>query len=72
MIALADAGANDMIREADGTLQEAEPLHILATLKKTRWKLSGPRGAAARLGSNRSTLQFRMKKLGIERSAVVE
>ncbi len=55
-------------READGTLEEAERLHILAALKKTRWVLSGPRGAAARLGINRSTLQFRMKKLGIMRS----
>jgi formate hydrogenlyase transcriptional activator len=32
--------------------------------------LSGPRGAAARLGINRSTLQFRMKKLGIERPLI--
>jgi formate hydrogenlyase transcriptional activator len=55
-------------READGTLKEAERLHILAMLKKTRWVLSGPRGAAVRLGINRSTLQFRMKKLGIMRS----
>jgi len=29
--------------------------------------MSGPRGAAQRLGINRSTLQFRMKKLGIEK-----
>jgi formate hydrogenlyase transcriptional activator len=57
-------------REAQGTLAEAERLHILATLKKTRWVLSGPRGAAARLGLNRSTLQFRMKKLGIERPSI--
>jgi formate hydrogenlyase transcriptional activator len=49
------------------TLEEAERAHILATLKKTRWTLSGPRGAAHRLGLKRSTLQFRMKKLGIER-----
>jgi len=49
------------------TLEEAERAHILATLKETRWVLSGPRGAASRLGLNRSTLQFRMKKLGIER-----
>jgi formate hydrogenlyase transcriptional activator len=54
-----------------GTLKEAERLHILGTLKKTGWVLSGPRGAAARLGINRSTLQFRMKKLGIERSSIV-
>ena len=53
-----------------GTLKEAERLHILATLKRTGWVLSGPRGAAARLGINRSTLQFRMKKLGIERPSI--
>jgi formate hydrogenlyase transcriptional activator len=53
-----------------GTLKEAERLHILATLKKTGWVLSGPRGAATRLGINRSTLQFRMKKLGIERPLI--
>ena len=50
------------------TLAEAERRHILATLKETRWALSGPRGAAARLGMKRSTLHFRMKKLGITRS----
>jgi formate hydrogenlyase transcriptional activator len=52
---------------SSGTLQDTERAHILATLKETRWVLSGPRGAALRLGINRSTLQFRMKKLGIER-----
>jgi formate hydrogenlyase transcriptional activator len=57
-------------REAQGTLKEAERLHILAALKKTRWVLSGLSGAAARLGINRSTLQFRMKKLGIMRPPV--
>jgi formate hydrogenlyase transcriptional activator len=50
------------------TLEEVERKHILATLKRTRWVLSGPRGAARRLGLNRSTLHFRMKKLGIVRS----
>ena len=49
------------------TLEEAERAHILATLKETRWVLSGPNGAAIRLGMNRSTLQFRLKKLGIVR-----
>ena len=49
------------------TLEEVERAKILATLKETRWILSGPRGAASRLGINRSTLQFRMKKLGIVR-----
>ena len=47
------------------TLEEAEREHILSTLKETKWVISGPRGAAARLEMNRSTLQFRMRKLGI-------
>jgi formate hydrogenlyase transcriptional activator len=55
------------IPEAPGTLEDTERALILATLKETRWILSGPRGAATRLGINRSTLQFRMNKLGIER-----
>jgi formate hydrogenlyase transcriptional activator len=54
-------------RGSHGTLEEAERAHILATLQETRGVLSGPRGAARRLGIKRSTLQFRMKRLGIER-----
>jgi formate hydrogenlyase transcriptional activator len=50
------------------TLEDVERNHILRTLKETQWVLSGPSGAAARLGLNRSTLYFRMKKLGIARS----
>ena len=50
------------------TLEELDRDHILKTLRETRWVLSGPSGAAARLGLNRSTLYFRMKKLGISRS----
>ena len=50
------------------TLEEAERGHIVATLTDTKWVVAGARGAAARLGMNRSTLQFRMKKLGIVRS----
>jgi formate hydrogenlyase transcriptional activator len=49
------------------TLQQIERAHIVATLERTRWVLAGPRGAARSLGLNRSTLQFRMKKLGIIR-----
>jgi len=49
------------------TLEEAERGHIVAALTDTKWVVAGPRGAAARLGMNRSTLQFRMKKLGIAR-----
>ena len=50
------------------TLEEAERRTILETLKATNWVVSGPRGAAALLGLKRSTLQFRMDKLGIRKS----
>jgi formate hydrogenlyase transcriptional activator len=53
--------------DSQRTLEEAERDHILTILKETHWVLSGSRGAAGRLGINRSTLQFRMRKLGIER-----
>src|SRR6202008_4156164 len=43
----------------DQTLEAAERAHILTILKDTRCLLAGPRGAAAPLGINRSTLQFR-------------
>jgi formate hydrogenlyase transcriptional activator len=54
---------------ADGhaSLAEAEREHILRTLRETDWVLGGPRGAAARLGMKRTTLQSKMKKLGIAR-----
>ena len=51
-------------------LADAEREHILETLKESEWVLSGPNGAATRLGINRSTLQFRMRKLGIVRPEV--
>jgi formate hydrogenlyase transcriptional activator len=49
------------------TLEESERALILATLQETKWVLAGSKGAAVRLGLNRSTLAFRMKKLGIVR-----
>jgi hypothetical protein len=49
------------------TLEEAERDHIRKTLEQTRWVVAGPNGAAARLGIKRSTLYFRMQKLGISR-----
>jgi len=54
------------------TMEEAERAHILATLKETKWVIAGPNGAAARLGMNRSTVQFRMKKLGIVKPWQIE
>src|SRR6201981_3486717 len=50
------------------TLEEVERNHILMTLTEHPWVLSATSGAASRLGLTRSTLYFRMKKLGITRS----
>jgi len=49
------------------TMEEAERQHILRALDETDWTIGGPRGAAARLGLKRTTLQSRMQKLGISR-----
>lgn len=50
------------------TLEDAEREHIRKILEQTGWVVSGPNGAAARLGIKRSTLYFRMQKLGISRT----
>ncbi len=49
------------------TLEAAEREHILNVLKETKGTIAGPYGAAARLGMKRTTLQSKMKKLGIKR-----
>jgi formate hydrogenlyase transcriptional activator len=48
------------------TLETAERQHIRRVLDQTGWQVGGPEGAAARLGMKRTTLQSRIKKLGIE------
>ena len=48
-------------------LADVSRSHILSVLDATNWVIAGPRGAAVRLGMKRSTLNFRMKKLGIVR-----
>jgi formate hydrogenlyase transcriptional activator len=54
---------------ADGlTLRAAERDHIIKALEATNWVLAGPRGAAARLGMKRTTLQSKMRKLGVVKS----
>jgi formate hydrogenlyase transcriptional activator len=49
------------------TLRDSERALIVQTLQATSWKIGGPKGAALKLGLNRTTLIYRMKKLGIER-----
>jgi formate hydrogenlyase transcriptional activator len=49
------------------TLEQAEREHILHALGETNWILGGPAGAAFKLGMKRTTLQSKMRKLGIAR-----
>ncbi len=48
-------------------LRDAERQHILRALEEANWVVGGSKGAAARLGMKRTTLQHRMQKLGLER-----
>jgi len=49
------------------TLEGTEREHIIKILRETRGVLAGPNGAASRLGLKRTTLQYKIKKLGITR-----
>jgi len=51
---------------APGTLADANREHILETLRQTDWLIGGQDGAANRLGLPRTTLIYKMRKLGIE------
>jgi formate hydrogenlyase transcriptional activator len=57
--------------ESDITLRDKEREHIIGILRQTRGTLSGPQGAAARLGLKRTTLQYKMQRLGISRADFV-
>jgi len=47
------------------TLEDKVRHEILAACQHANWRLGGPRGAAARLGLKRTTLFYKMKRLGI-------
>ena len=53
---------------ADRSLAQTDKEHIIEVLKQTNGRIEGPRGAAAILKLNPSTLRSRIKKLGVERS----
>jgi formate hydrogenlyase transcriptional activator len=55
--------------DATGNLEDMERRHIVDVLEKTDWRVAGPGGAAEILGLKRTTLQAKMKKLGINRSS---
>ena len=47
------------------TLEDKVRQEILAACQRANWKLGGPRGAAVRLGLKRTTLLYKMRRLGI-------
>ena len=49
------------------TLEEVQRQHIIDALEQTRWRVTGPQGAARLLGMKGQTLFSKMKKLGVER-----
>ena len=57
----------DSSQKDDATLQATERDYILRILRETKGLIAGPKGAAARLGLKRTTLNSKLKKLGIER-----
>jgi formate hydrogenlyase transcriptional activator len=57
----------DSSADPDHTLDTAERLHIIRVLREANGKLSGPDGAAQRLGLKRTTLQSKMQRLKITR-----
>jgi PAS domain S-box-containing protein len=56
---------NSEAHRAKSAMEENERQEILKILKETHWTVGGADGAAARLGVKRSTLQYRMRRLGI-------
>lgn len=48
-------------------LAEVERDHILRALEASNWVVGGKNGAAARLGMKRTSLVYRMQKLGVSR-----
>jgi transcriptional regulator with GAF, ATPase, and Fis domain len=65
---LTSARASSQLQKENGeTLEEVQRAHIVEVLNACDWKIRGEDGAAERLGLKRTTLQSRMKKLGIVR-----
>jgi len=63
-----EEGADEIEVLHNPTFQAVEREHILKVLREAKGQIGGPDGAAARLALKRTTLNSKMKKLGIERS----
>ena len=58
---------NDPAVSGGNALEQAEREQILRALRETNWVVGGAQGAAARLGLKRTSLAYKMQKLGISR-----
>ena len=58
---------NDPAFSGGNALEQAEREQILRALRETNWVVGGARGAAARLGLKRTSLAYKMDRLGISR-----
>jgi transcriptional regulator with GAF, ATPase, and Fis domain len=63
----ASVSAQDEAILSEAQLRERERANLEAALRQTRWKISGPGGAAELLGIRPTTLASRIRKLGVER-----
>jgi formate hydrogenlyase transcriptional activator len=59
--------ASREVRRKSRTLAESDRDQIMRALRESQWVLGGPGGAAERLGLRRTTLFYKMRKLGITR-----
>ena len=66
-VSLGRAPARAPVGPAPGTLDFAERTHILRALEQSDWRIRGALGAAERLGMKPTTLESRIKKLGLRR-----
>jgi formate hydrogenlyase transcriptional activator len=68
-LAAAAPASGGAAKTTSRSLEDVEREHIVTVLEATGWRVSGDRGAAKVLGLKRTTLESRMKKLGIARRA---
>ena len=69
---IAELAPLDHVREAPpavNVLEQTEREQIVRALDKSNWIVGGRNGAAVRLGLKRTSLIYRMQKLGIGRAA---
>src|SRR2546422_901465 len=66
-VPISELQSTPVVPDIPTTLADSERDHILRILRETNGLVGGPNGAANRLGLKRSTLQSKMRKLGISR-----